>query len=368
MRQDGLQSSVFFGTAIWVLGGVVAPLRAELGVAPAILGALAVTGVSTGFVLNGERQIPARMGSLREIALGVTGTANLVRLFSFDRTRRELARSAEVNLEGDRLPAEWLATIGRASVLVVPWEIAICLANEIHCIPYPTLQMYSTYSVVLDQWTADRLRVSSPEFVVASVESIDDRNMSGTAPGPGRRSSRAGRWCARTARRVSPRHGCAPARGRSAGARGPARSAPGSPPTRNAPLRRDWFPRDVPGRSNAVRRVGRFGDTPFNLALRLVLITAAIGSVPAPTPAGRVRERCSRLASGHARQHQVIRLGRQQAASAWSLDTAREGLLLDATPTDISDLTALFEDGAPLRRAEAIRVSGLGVGDFYPDR
>src|SRR5262249_32022537 len=108
---------------------------------------------------------------------GERGSGNLYALLHPAEVRESLRWQARGNLVTDVLPAEWLKTIGQESVVVFPWEISLCLANQLRCVPYPTLQMYSTYTPMLDRWSARRLREVAPRFAIASLASIDDRNM-----------------------------------------------------------------------------------------------------------------------------------------------------------------------------------------------
>jgi len=92
---------------------------------------------------------------------------------------RELSRFRLVTERGfwrDHLSRELLSSLrGDSAVMVLPWEIALCVVNHLPCIPYPTLQMYVTYTTALDQGTADKIRSYRNLHILAEVESFEGR-------------------------------------------------------------------------------------------------------------------------------------------------------------------------------------------------
>src|SRR5262249_27541018 len=129
-----------------------------------------------GFATTAPR-VEHRFDDFVELITGRRASRNVHDFLHLAEVRRNLQEEARSNLAPDILPAAWVMLLGQEPVLVLPWEISLCLANHIRCVPYPTLQMYSTYTTMLDRWTARRLREISPRFVIASYGAVDDRNM-----------------------------------------------------------------------------------------------------------------------------------------------------------------------------------------------
>ena len=92
---------------------------------------------------------------------------------------RERARAiTQAQQSVDALPPEWNEEIRQGgSVTVVPWEMAICAANSLPCVPYPTLQAYVTYTRQLDAWTAATMEARAPAFVIVEPLDLDERSM-----------------------------------------------------------------------------------------------------------------------------------------------------------------------------------------------
>ena len=124
--------------------------------------------------------VPIRMRTetFKSLITGARGRQRIHSLLHFSETKSSLDSDGVKALqELDRLPAEWLESIGQNAVLVVPAELALCPANNLRCQAYPTMQMYLTYTRDLDRWTADQIRRRAPDFVIADVSAIDRRNM-----------------------------------------------------------------------------------------------------------------------------------------------------------------------------------------------
>lgn len=81
------------------------------------------------------------------------------------------------NLEEDRLPPELLDLIGTDSVDVIPWEIAIVLANDLRYRPRPVIQSQLVYDGYLDAKNAAVYESSNgPDVVLYAPGDIDDRH------------------------------------------------------------------------------------------------------------------------------------------------------------------------------------------------
>lgn len=75
----------------------------------------------------------------------------------------------------DKLPDNFVSEIGDASVSIYPWEISYCISNELNYIPMYGVQAYSTYTPYLDKETAEKLEKDLPEYIVFSLDTIDNR-------------------------------------------------------------------------------------------------------------------------------------------------------------------------------------------------
>lgn len=296
--------------------------RAERGIGLGLLLA-ALAGVGITYPRADLRE---RRAALAEVVTGRRGGRNVVALLHPAETRRALAERSARNLEPDRVPAEWRSLVGDATVLVVPWEIAACAANGFRCVPFPTLQMYSAYTPGLDRWAAERLEAVRPEFVLASARVIDDRNLLWDCPATWR-TLIAGWVPVREERRF-------------------------------VLLRRRTEPRawrEVPGPVRELR-VGEWTDVPVASAAvaRLTLRGRWIGAVRtvllrAPAVMLEVR-----TLHGEVRTYRLV------------VDTAGEGLLLDAAPRDSAALAEVFRGAPSPDPVRAIRLSDEGSGLLRP--
>src|SRR5262245_6074968 len=180
LRADWEHIPFFFGLLWWV-GTTAALLPGERRtIVPPVALLLVTAGLFAATApLEATRAYARRF---ENILIGRFAAGHMIRAANFgDRRNMREASRAYLSLR-DLLPAQWKRLIGRRTVLVVPWELSICPANDLVCVPYPTLQMYATLTEELDRWSAERLRSSQPEFVIVSVDSIDDRNMIWDAP------------------------------------------------------------------------------------------------------------------------------------------------------------------------------------------
>lgn len=176
VRQDWGHEPFLFGIAL--AGLVVALAFASRWAELRVLGVAALGVVGVFVATADQRAVDARRAALGAVVTGASGRSQLAALLHWNTTRAGLAEASRRTLETqDSLPGSWRERIGGQSVMVVPSELALCAANRLACVPYPTLQMYSTYTRALDRWTADRLAASPPEWVIAEVGAIDGRNM-----------------------------------------------------------------------------------------------------------------------------------------------------------------------------------------------
>jgi hypothetical protein len=140
------------------------------------LGTVAAVGVF--WLTEADWPVRGRIETFKTIVNGSAGRAQIGSLVRLRDTETGLQQGAAAALEAsDKLPPDWLERIGQRSVLVIPSEIALCAANNLRCQPYPTMQMYITYTQELDRWTANEIRRHPPEYIIAEVLAIDGRNM-----------------------------------------------------------------------------------------------------------------------------------------------------------------------------------------------
>jgi hypothetical protein len=94
-------------------------------------------------------------------------------------TELELDRTTVASMAHDRLPEEVLHVIGSGTVLVMPWELLYCLANDLDCVPMQTLQEYNAYTPYLDSIVAAQFDGrDAPDFVlVHTLQSTDERHV-----------------------------------------------------------------------------------------------------------------------------------------------------------------------------------------------
>jgi hypothetical protein len=322
VRQDPSHSVIFFAVVfscvlIWLLLTEDRRLRQVwVALLLVLLVCLGVTMTAPGF--------EQRSRDLVDILKGRRGSRNLLALLRPAEARRSLRQAEAANLAADVLPAEWLEILGQEAVLVVPWEISICLGNHLRCVPYPTLQMYSTYTPMLDRWTADRLREVAPRFVIASLDAIDDRNMLWDCPETWETLLRG--W--EVLRQDSERGYLLLTR---RATRSPWEERQISQVQGRAEA---WIP--LPPRKGPLRARLVFRQR-WWAGLERTLFRARPVTLSLMTESG---------------QKQVFRL---------VLETAADGLLIDAAPETPAELAALFDCCAVRDRARQIRISGPGA-------
>lgn len=138
----------------------------------------AVAVLVTFQLTEDPRAVKGRLETFKSVITGASGMARLESLLHLSETVARLQSTAANALEeSDKLPSDWRERIGSETVLVIPAEIALCAANGLRCQPYPTMQMYSTYTQELDRWAANEIRRSAPRYVIAEISAIDGRNM-----------------------------------------------------------------------------------------------------------------------------------------------------------------------------------------------
>jgi hypothetical protein len=328
VRQDPGHSVIFFTVVFWCV--LTWLLLAEDGRSRRAWAAcLLIPLLYVGVALS-ARQFERRSEELADFVKRGRGPRNLHALLHPAQARRELQERTPENLGLDALPAEWLKILGQEPVLVVPWEISLCLANALRCMPYPTLQMYSTYTPMLDRWTSRRIHEVSPRFVIASVAAIDERNMVWDCPETWETLLRG--W--EVIREDSATGYLLLAR----------RETPS--PWQERELARvegkvgAWIP--LPPRTGPVRARLHFRERWWRTVER-TLFRAPPVTVELMTETGR---------------RQVFNL---------VLETAADGLLIDAAPETPEELAALFSCCAVRERARQIRVFGPGARALQPE-
>jgi hypothetical protein len=329
LRADWEHMPFFFGLLWWA--GTTAVLlsgeRRRLG--PPIILLLATAGCFAATAPSSLTGTYARR--LEDIVSGRFATDRIKRIIYFRDTRnlREASR-AYLGLR-DLLPAQWKSAIGRSTVMVLPWELSLCPANDLVCVPYPTLQMYATLTRELDQWSASRIWAARADAVIVNVDSIDGRNMIWDSPET---------WQALV-------EGWKVRRDVSQGTGDRDRVLLGR---RAQPLRL----RTVPlGTQTAV--VGELINVPqseYPLRAALDLQVSTFGRLRSTVLRSRAVWLDYKTASG------------QQGSTRLVIDTARAGILLDARPSGAAQLAGLFDCCNAADPMREFRIGGDGADDL----
>jgi hypothetical protein len=114
---------------------------------------------------------------------GKAGWTNIKSLVHFKQIREQINTQSQRNLEQDRLPAEWVDTIGKSTVDAVPTEICYMPANNLNWNPDPVFQIYAEFTSYLDNWSAEHYTgEKSPQFLIAAFDNTDGRHPLESAP------------------------------------------------------------------------------------------------------------------------------------------------------------------------------------------
>lgn len=177
VRQDG-HRLVFFLTI--AMTPALLSLSSELSMRDrnwSLLTFIAACALSTWYGSSFEAFPALRTADVArslQLSSGMEHLRNLVSLLNSDGRSRLKARD---NLAADVLSPEWRQAIGQSSVSIVPWELNIAVANQLKWQPLPTLQLYSAYTALLDQVTADSIRDHGARYLIVDFIEIDGRNL-----------------------------------------------------------------------------------------------------------------------------------------------------------------------------------------------
>ena len=322
VRQDGSHAPLFFpfllalaGTAALFASG----RRARIAVR-ALLVAAAGMSLAVARIYDAQRTGPpsASAGAIARALAGVRGAESLSTWVSPSARRRAL----DLDLSPYSMPGLREFAAGRP-VGIVPFELAICAANDVACSPNPTLQTYAAYTSDLDRVTAEHYSgAEAPPLVALRYEGFDDRSPALDTPALWR--ALAGGY------RLAPFQ-----------------------PGHAVVLER------VPGHSPAeLREVGREPIEPG----RWLQVPEVLGPLYAsidlePALAARFARFLFRIPSVWVE----IRYGPAETVAHRIVPgTARDGLPLDQLPTTGADIASLFS-GRPGRRPVALRIYGDGL-------
>jgi hypothetical protein len=329
LRADWEHMPFFFGLLWWAGTTAILLPGGRRRIGPPIVLLLATTGL---FVATAPSSITrAYTDRLASILTGRFATDRIARVINPGDTRnlREASR-AYLGLR-DLVPTEWKRVVGSRTVMVVPWELSVCPANGLVCVPYPTLQMYATLTEELDQWSADRLRSSPADFVIVEVGSIDGRNMIWDAPETWQ-ALMEGWEVSRAVEQGTGKLGRLLLRRRA----------------RTLRLRTTSF-------ATETASVGEWVEVPRSAHRLRAAIDLDISIF------GRLRG--TLLRSRAIRLDYKTESGRQGTARL-VIGTAKAGVLLDARPDDAAQLGALFEDAETADPIRAFRIAGDGAADL----
>jgi hypothetical protein len=117
--------------------------------------------------------------AVAHIVTGELGIDGIRKAFHWRDTEVWLDRATEQSIVDGRVPEEVRRVIGTGTVVITPWELVVCLANQFACVPLATLQEYSAYTPYLDSITAAQFEAPlRPDFVlVHTLKSTDGRHI-----------------------------------------------------------------------------------------------------------------------------------------------------------------------------------------------
>jgi len=326
VRADWGHIPFFFGLLWWAT--IAAVLFATERRAK-VISLLLLASNGTLFSATADRAVMSqRAGAIVDVVTGMHAAPRLAALIDFRATRKDVrhASGAYVRVT-DRLPEAWRQEIGRRSVLVLPWELGLCPANDLVCVPYPTLQMYATLTRHLDLWTAGRLRNQAPEYAIVDVDAIDGRNMLWDCPETW--LALMERW--EVVRRATDRPRLL---------------------LRRREAKQDWTEDRL---ESGMGQIGDWIDVPRAPGPVRVAIDLH------ESISGWLRRTFFRsdpvvlqvtTESGNARAYRIV------------VDTARSGLLIDAMPRRSDELADLFDCCRTTEPVRRIRLTGPGVTAF----
>jgi hypothetical protein len=252
----------------------------------------------------------------------------------FDHTGRTRARRSATDsaLERDKIPAEWRREIIEGGqVMVLPSETAICPANDLGCIPFPTLQMYACTTSSLDQWASRVLSGRAPTHILSAVDAIDGENMLWGTPAVW--ETLLGRY---EVRRIQ------------------SEPAPGKVLLRRRQVERRWTHREL---GTVQARGGDWVNVPSShpwLRAHIYLRENAEGALRRSLfrPQAVITE--IRYKSGREESWRLV------------IQTAVDGIWVNAPVARATDLASWFEGTPMADPVQAIRLTGSAMSDYYP--
>lgn len=174
VRQDGFHVPVFFTFAAAVLG--LLATRVERGRPRAAV--LAGLGVAVALAFPARHAYRQEKLFLLRPVSGWSGAANLAAWLTLGDMR--LSRTKHL-LAGDVAPG--LRQETGDDLGVVPWELGVCFANGIDCVPNPTLQTFAAYTHRLDLVTARHYGgATAPRFVLLGAGALDGKQLAFETP------------------------------------------------------------------------------------------------------------------------------------------------------------------------------------------
>lgn len=180
VRQDGHE--ILFFPAVLVLVGLVilcsaagAETRRATGVGIiALLLALPVT-----YTYRTGMTAPAAV----RLLMGQTGWDNGTALFRLPAIAATMRAQGASNLAPIRLPGDWRAKIGDATIDVLPWDLSYVPANALNWRPNPSLQLYTIHTAFIDQRTATHFASqAAPQFLIVEYADLESKLQMTSAP------------------------------------------------------------------------------------------------------------------------------------------------------------------------------------------
>jgi hypothetical protein len=175
VRHDIYHEIAFLPFVVAALGVIAAHVEKRLELA--VLGGLACLSVAAGVALTWSHPREMQRPPVASVASGQHGLRNLRAWADVPGEIRRQREMIDAVLAADAAPA-LRSRVGKASVGIIPWELALCRANALRCVPIPTLQLFTAYTASLDDRVAAHFSgPAAPEYVVMDDQGLDGRSV-----------------------------------------------------------------------------------------------------------------------------------------------------------------------------------------------
>jgi hypothetical protein len=102
--------------------------------------------------------------------------SNVSLLLNINNLPKQINESSTANLSQAKLPSNLLKIVKEKPIDIVPWEISLVEANNLHWKPRPIFQSYSAYTSSLDKINSQSLLTQPRDYIIYQFSSIDGRH------------------------------------------------------------------------------------------------------------------------------------------------------------------------------------------------